>query len=140
MIRAAGGVISRRGEQGDLEVLLIYRTRRQCDWTFPKGKLEPDETFEMCALREVYEETGLTCALHEELPSVSYRDRKDQLKLVRYWAMTIVRGTARPCNEVEAVSWLSVDAALKQLTYPFDRELLSAFASSKITIRRLMYG
>src|SRR5215471_17278302 len=104
LVRAAGGVISRRGKDGETEVLLVYRTR-QCDWTFPKGKLEAGETSEKCALREVREETGLVCMLHEKLPSVSYHDRKGQLKLVRYWAMTVLRGTARPCNEVAAVRW-----------------------------------
>jgi 8-oxo-dGTP diphosphatase len=138
LVRAAGGVISRRGKDGETEVLLIYRTR-QSDWTFPKGKLEAGETFEKCALREVREETGLVCMLHEELPSVSYHDRKRQLKLVRYWAMTVLRGTARACNEVEAVRWFSVGGALTQLTYRFDQELLTAF-SSKTEMRRLRYG
>jgi 8-oxo-dGTP diphosphatase len=129
VVRAAGGVISRPGTNGDTEVLLIYRIRQQGDWTFPKGKLEAGEAHDMCALREVLEETGLLCALDEELPSVSYRDGKGQLKIVRYWAMRILSGVARPCNEVAAVRWFSIEAALTQLTYTHDRELLAAFAN-----------
>ena len=127
LVRAAGGVISRQGIDGDREVLLIYRLRQHSDWTFPKGKLEAGETDEICALREVREETGLHCELDQELPSVSYIDGKGHLKLVRYWAMSVLEGTATACNEVEAVRWLSIDSALALLTYTHDRELLAAF-------------
>jgi 8-oxo-dGTP pyrophosphatase MutT (NUDIX family) len=62
VIRAAGGLITRRNDQDELEVLLVHREHRE-DWTFPKGKLEPEESAEDCALREVEEETGLRCRL-----------------------------------------------------------------------------
>ena len=71
MIRAAGGVVVRHGD-GESEVLLVHRPRYD-DWTFPKGKAEPGESDEECALREVAEETRLDCKLVRELPSTSYR-------------------------------------------------------------------
>ncbi|HEX2536262.1 MAG TPA: NUDIX domain-containing protein, partial [Chitinophagaceae bacterium] len=37
-------------------VLLIFRKGK---WDLPKGKLDPGETLEACAVREVQEETGL---------------------------------------------------------------------------------
>lgn len=49
---AAGGVVSNALGQ----ILFIYR--RGC-WDLPKGKLDPGETLEACAIREVQEETGL---------------------------------------------------------------------------------
>jgi 8-oxo-dGTP pyrophosphatase MutT (NUDIX family) len=57
VVRAAGGLVVRNGE-----VLLVHRPKYD-DWTFPKGKAEDGETDEACALREVEEETGFTCAL-----------------------------------------------------------------------------
>jgi 8-oxo-dGTP pyrophosphatase MutT (NUDIX family) len=128
VVRAAGGVISRRSERGDLEVLLIYRGQRR-DWTFPKGKVETGETDEECALREVEEETGLRCELTHELPSTSYHDRKGRAKIVRYWIMTVIKGEAEPRNEVDAVRWLGLRTANSLLTYPRDRELLASFAA-----------
>ena len=46
------------------------------DWTFPKGKVDPGESDEDCAVREVEEETGLRCVLGRELPSTAYDDAK----------------------------------------------------------------
>jgi 8-oxo-dGTP diphosphatase len=128
-VRAAGGVISRRNERGEVEVLLVYRGGNRRDWSFPKGKVEPGEADEACALREVREETSLRCTLGDELPPVAYHDRRGRPKVVRYWSMRIIKGDARPSNEVGAVRWLTVESALSLLTYPRDRELLSAFAS-----------
>lgn len=49
---AAGGLVT--NEAG--EILLMFR---RGFWDLPKGKLDPYETLEECALREVKEETGL---------------------------------------------------------------------------------
>ena len=126
-VRAAGGVISRRNERGEVEVLLVHRPQHG-DWSFPKGKLEPGESDEECALREVWEETGLRCALGSELPAVSYRDARGRTKTVRYWTMT-ADGDAEACNEIDAVRWLVIPAAATLLSYPGDRELLAVFAA-----------
>ena len=55
-------------------MLVVHRPRYD-DWTFPKGKAEPGESDEECAVREVAEETGLRCELVRELGSTSYADR-----------------------------------------------------------------
>ena len=54
-ITAAGGLVVRRGDAGP-EVLLIFRRGA---WDLPKGKLDPGETVEDCAVREVREEIGI---------------------------------------------------------------------------------
>ena len=60
-IKAAGGVVCRRGA-GGIEVAVVHRPRRD-DWSLPKGKLDPGESWEAAALREVHEEIGLRCRL-----------------------------------------------------------------------------
>ena len=42
-VRAAGGLVCRRREDGADEILLVHRPAYD-DWSFPKGKLEPGET------------------------------------------------------------------------------------------------
>jgi 8-oxo-dGTP diphosphatase len=120
-IRAAGGVVILPGEPP--RVAVIHRPRYG-DWTLPKGKLDPGESFEQAALREVAEETGMRCELGAELSPVSYRDRKGRGKLVRYWSMTPLEGVFTPGDEVDELRWLEAAGAIGLLTYEHDRELV----------------
>src|SRR5437899_12986330 len=54
---SAGGVVFRRGPDGEPRVLLIRDSYR--NWGFPKGHLEPGEPPGDAARGEVAEETGL---------------------------------------------------------------------------------
>ena len=51
----AGGVIFRRNEKGEAEFLLYQDARDR--WTIPKGHIEPGETAQVTARREIGEET-----------------------------------------------------------------------------------
>lgn len=125
-IRAAGGVVWRvRG--GQVEVVVVHRPKYG-DWTFPKGKLDPGETDEVAAHREVLEETGLGCVLGRELPSVEYLDGKGRHKLVRYWEMTVAEGDFCVNDEVDRLEWLDLGEARRRLTYDHDQDVLDAFA------------
>ena len=124
MIRAAGGVVVRDAE-AVRELLVVHRPRYD-DWTFPKGKAEPGESDEACALREVEEETGLRCVLERELPSTSYTDIKGRPKRVRYWLMRPVAGELRFTYEVDRARWLPREDAARVLSYARDRHVLDA--------------
>jgi 8-oxo-dGTP pyrophosphatase MutT (NUDIX family) len=52
IIQAGGGLVANDRQ----EYLFIFRRGK---WDLPKGKLDPGETLEQCAVREVREETGL---------------------------------------------------------------------------------
>ena len=129
VVRAAGGVIVRQTGDREPEVLLIHRARHD-DWTFPKGKLEPGESYQACALREVAEETGLRCLLGDELPQTSHVDRKGRLKIVRYFVMRPIAGEPEARYDVDLVRWLPVARALRLLSYAYDRALLRASSSA----------
>ncbi|HEY7197915.1 MAG TPA: NUDIX hydrolase [Gaiellaceae bacterium] len=123
-VRAAGGVVSRRGDDGAVEVLLVHRPKYD-DWSLPKGKCSPEEADLACALREVEEETGYVCETGEELPSTAYVDAKGRSKVVRYWAMRVQSGSFEPHEEVDEIRWLALDEAERLLTYGRDRALLA---------------
>lgn len=121
-VRAAGGVVLRPVE-GTLEVLVVHRPRYD-DWSFPKGKVERDESDEDAARREVEEETGYRCELGAELPAVAYLDARGRHKTVRYWLMTVIDGQFRPNSEVDVLAWLHPESARDRLTYSHDQHLL----------------
>ena len=125
LVRAAGGVIV-RGEPDAHEIVIVHRPKYD-DWTLPKGKVERGETDEECALREVREETGLSCELLEELESSRYRDALGRPKLARYWLMRPVGGELSPSREVDEVCWISLAGAEQQLTYRRDVDVLRSY-------------
>jgi 8-oxo-dGTP pyrophosphatase MutT (NUDIX family) len=124
-VKASGGVVWRRAGDGSIELVVVHRPRYD-DWSLPKGKLGPGESWEECALREVAEEVGLRCRLGAELPPVSYCDNKGRAKVVRYWLMEPVDGGApfTPNDEVDAMRWVGLEDAAALLSYPHDAELV----------------
>lgn len=66
----AGAILLRPGA-GVTEILLIFRNIEQ-DWSFPKGHIEPGETPPETAIRETFEETGLTISNLKPLPTHQY--------------------------------------------------------------------
>jgi 8-oxo-dGTP diphosphatase len=130
VVRAAGGVVAPAVPHGVLELLIVHRPRYD-DWTLPKGKAEPGESDEECALREVEEETSLVCTLGDEVAVTRYEDARGRPKRVRYFWMTPDEGSeASPQNEVDAVHWVTLDGALEALSYARDREVVRRLPSS----------
>jgi 8-oxo-dGTP diphosphatase len=125
-VLAGGGIVWRHDEGGELEIVLVHRPAYD-DWSFPKGKLDADETETQAALREVEEETGLVCRLGPEIGTTRYRDSKRRPKTVRYWEMTPTAGTLAAANEVDDVRWVPLGEAPGLLTYEHDRRLLDGW-------------
>ncbi|SHM30592.1 NUDIX hydrolase [Cryptosporangium aurantiacum] len=137
-VRAAGGVLWRRGADG-VEIALIHRPRYD-DWSLPKGKLDPDEHELAAACREVIEETGLQPVVGPRLPSTSYlvpprggqhRAAGSGLvpKVVDYWAMRATGGEFTRNAEVDGMTWLPPEEAVDRVTHAHDGDVVRAFAA-----------
>ena len=119
-VLAAGGVVVR----DDGRIAVIHRPRYD-DWSLPKGKLDPGESFEDAARREVEEETGVRARIVGELDPARYVDNKGRDKLVRWYRMDVVdAGPFAAGAEIDELRWLPADEARALVSYDHDRALL----------------
>lgn len=130
--RSAGGVVL-NGE----DVLVVVPTRRAANGShvlaLPKGHLDGDETDEQAAIREVREEGGVEAELVASLGDVHYHyRRRGRLisKRVRFFLFEFRSGSPTDHDhEIEEARWLPMKDAVKQLTYPGEREMVQSVLS-----------
>jgi 8-oxo-dGTP diphosphatase len=100
------------------------------DWSWAKGKLDPDEEWPAAAVRETLEETSLEVSLGRPLPPAEYTvldsAGEPATKEVRYWAAEAVKEAGPLTNEIDQVRWLDVASASDLLDYSRDRDQLRA--------------
>lgn len=121
-IVAAGAVIYKK--DSDFLFAIIHRPHRS-DWSFPKGKVDENETIEETAKREILEETGLEVELQKKLTSREYEVNGKE-KIVHYWlAKNLVEKEFEQNDEVDELLWLTKADASKRLSYEADRFLLN---------------
>ena len=103
---------------------------RMDDWTLPIGRLEPGETLEACAIREVAEETGRRCRLGEFIEVLEV-EADDAMHRFHIYEMQIVSGDFVANRETDQAPWLAIDDAISRATYPNVRAVLEA-ASTRL--------
>jgi len=126
--RSAGGVVVR-----DREVIVIVPTRRAADGArvlcLPKGHLDPGETPQQAAAREVREETGVEAELIGDLGEVRYwyrREGRAVPKSVAFFLFRYLSGdTADHDREVEQARWMDLEEAQTALSYEGEREMVA---------------
>lgn len=133
---SAGGVIL---ENGSVFLILVRDLEGKQVWTFPKGHIEPGETAEAAAVREVAEETGFFCEIDSELYKAEYSFVRNGVltdKDVRWFMMKRAGGDGVPTtpDEVLDMKWCPLEEAERTLTYASDLailELLRGYGVSK---------
>ena len=122
VVEAAGGLLW-RGEHDHLQIAIIHRPRYD-DWTLPKGKREPGESWVDTARREVFEETGCSFSLGEFAGGIVYK-ALGVPKVVLYWHMYLLEEVGfTPSEEVDQVTWLTPTEALRIMSYPDEAGLV----------------
>jgi 8-oxo-dGTP pyrophosphatase MutT (NUDIX family) len=128
LVRAAGGLVV--NEKG--EVLFMFRRGK---WDLPKGKLDPGETLETCALREVEEETGLGQLELKKFLLVTeheYEERGMPILKKTNWYLITATGNQKLIPQTEEdiseLRWFGAAdfKIVKRNTYPSILEVLKA--------------
>src|SRR6266852_7496267 len=121
-VLAAGGIVLR---QARTPLVAVVRLRKRNEWVLPKGKLDAGETPRDAAEREVLEETGHDVSVHEFLGTLVY-ESGGRSKVVHYWRMETNGGQAYELmNDVRAVDWLPLDAAVERLSRTHEQAFLA---------------
>jgi 8-oxo-dGTP pyrophosphatase MutT (NUDIX family) len=130
---SAGGVVYRRDDDG-IEVVLASRRTRRGDlaWGLAKGGIEPGESLEDAAVREVLEETGYTAEIESSLGETRYFYVWEETRIrktVHFFLMRCTGGDPDDRDdEMEEIRWFPLERALKRAAYRGEREVLGRAA------------
>lgn len=128
-VKAGGGVVFRINND-DPEILLIHR---RGVWDLPKGKLDPGESIQHCAAREVAEETGIgfPMIVGDLGETIHYyqEEGKDIEKQTFWYIMVTGNEQAQPQEEeqIAEVKWVVLSSAMEQVGFENLKEVLLRF-------------
>ena len=120
----AGAVVFRR--RNDQVLYLVVSSSDGLNWVLPKGHIDPGETPEIAALRELEEEAGI---VGEIVIPLSVRDfiKGGKEAAVKFFLVRELGATAS--KEDRTVRWEEQAAAQQLLTFAEAREALSEGAA-----------
>ena len=128
---SAGGVLVRPAADGTFELAVIQPRGKPKVRALPKGHIDPGEQPEATAIRETREETGLSGRSLGKLGDVKYAykfEGQSIFKIVSFFLLEHEAGEIDQLDpkmriEVEVASWLPLQRAVKELSYPGERQM-----------------
>ena len=125
---AGGVVVDSDGPEASAALIGRIDRRGRLLWSLPKGHLEPGESAEAAAIREVAEETGITGEVVAPLGTIDFwfvADGQRVHKTVHHYLLRRVGGELSDADiEVAEVAWVPLGEALERLAYADERALV----------------
>jgi 8-oxo-dGTP pyrophosphatase MutT (NUDIX family) len=126
-VSAGGLVIDRAASKPRAALIGRYDRRGRLRWSMPKGHVEPGETQEQAAVREVAEETGILGRVVAPLGVIRFSftaDDRRVRKTVHHYLLLAEGGELSDADaEVAAVEWVPVPDLVHRLAYADERRL-----------------
>lgn len=107
---SAGGVIIKSKEQAD-KVYIVKPTNNYGPWAFPKGRVDAGESLRQAALREVFEETGMTAKIIDGGSSGYLGKGQGTMSVTHFFLMERTGGTPTPNEEMEEIKLVTWERA-----------------------------
>jgi 8-oxo-dGTP pyrophosphatase MutT (NUDIX family) len=127
---SAGGFVVSKTDSTLVALMARFNRGGKLEWCIPKGHLEPNETKEQAALREVFEETGLQAEITDYLGEVNYtfnQKGKNVSKTVHVFLMDQVAGELTmehdPNHEASELAWVKLDELIKKLSHGSEKRI-----------------
>jgi len=125
---SAGGVVF-RWRDSDIEIAIVL-AKPKLRWQLPKGIVDPGETPEVTAVREVREEAGVESDLLDLIEVIEYWYRSFKNgkpvrfhKFVRFYLLRYRSGDVSGHDrEVEESRWVRFEEALEMLAFKSERK------------------
>ena len=123
----SAGIITYKTDNDKIEYLILHYADGH--WDMPKGKMEPGETKQETAHRELMEETGLTAQLHDDFEeTIQYvflnYDKKIAQKTAYFFIGRTTNSSISLSHEHTDYQWLSYKDAIETLTYENAKNIL----------------
>lgn len=127
---SAGGVAFRR-KKSNLEVAIVCM-KPKLRWQLPKGIVDPGESPEVTALREVREEAGIETDLLRLIETIEYWYRSTKYgkpvrfhKFVHFYLLEFKSGdVSNHDHEVQEARWVDFDIAINMLAFKSERDVV----------------
>jgi 8-oxo-dGTP pyrophosphatase MutT (NUDIX family) len=128
---SAGGVVFHRARKKPK--LVIVSVKPSMRWQLPKGIVDPGETPEVTAVREVREEAGVETELLELIDTVEYWYQRVQYgkhirfhKFVHFYLLQYIDGNVKDHDhEIAEARWVEFDEALEMLAFKSERDVVT---------------
>ena len=139
----SSGGVAFRWQDSNPEIAIVS-VKPSLRWQLPKGIVDPGESPEVTAVREVREEAGIETDLLSLIETIEYWYRSTKYgkpvrfhKFVHFYLLSYRSGNVTDHDhEVEEARWVGLDDAIKMLAFKSEREIVEKAREMIVAVGR----